>query len=124
MHLKVFVKLKKNPKNPLVWAKKPKKTQKTQKNPKKTKKKPLGWVFFKKTRVFSNPGQNIFREPRWLAEQFLCHMWLSEYAAKTSKSHNIALCRGVSERVCRISTGSVYKKFRETIPSCLSVGGW
>jgi hypothetical protein len=55
MHLKVFVKLKKNPKNPLVWAKnpkKPKKTQKTQKNPKK----PTGLGFFKKTRVFSNPA--------------------------------------------------------------------
>jgi hypothetical protein len=55
MHLKVFMKLEKNPKNPLVWAKKPKKpkkTQKTQKNPKK----PTGLGFFKKTRVFSNPG--------------------------------------------------------------------
>ncbi len=39
MHLKVFVKLKKNPKNPLVWAKNPKKNPKTQKNPKN----PLGW---------------------------------------------------------------------------------
>jgi hypothetical protein len=61
MHLKVFVKLKKTLKNPLVWAKKPrkpKKTQKTQKKtkkPKKNQKNPLGWVFFKKTRVFSNP---------------------------------------------------------------------
>jgi hypothetical protein len=44
MHLKVFVKLNKNPKNPLVWAKKP------QKNP-------LGWFFLKKTRVFSNPDR-------------------------------------------------------------------
>jgi hypothetical protein len=54
MHLKVFMKLKKtlktlssgqkNPKNP----KNPKKPQKNQKNP-------LGWVFLKKTRVFSNP---------------------------------------------------------------------
>jgi hypothetical protein len=35
----------KNPKNPLVRVKKPKKTQKN----------PLGWVFLKKTRVFSNP---------------------------------------------------------------------
>jgi hypothetical protein len=59
MHLKVFVKLK-NPKNPLVWAKNPKnpkKTPKTQKKPKKPKK-PQGWFFFKKTRVFSNPGQH------------------------------------------------------------------
>ncbi len=46
MHLKVFVKLEKNPKNPLVWAKKNKK------NPKK----PTGLGFFKKTRVFSNPA--------------------------------------------------------------------
>ena len=65
MHPKVFVKLKKTlktlssgQKNP----KKPQKTQKTQKNPKKpkkpkkTQKNPLGWVFLKKTRVFSNPG--------------------------------------------------------------------
>ncbi len=50
MHLKVFVKLKKNPKNPLVWAKKPKKNQKTQKNPKKTKK--THWAVF----FFKNPG--------------------------------------------------------------------
>jgi hypothetical protein len=62
MHLKVFVKLKINPKNPLVWAKKnqkPKKSQKTQKNPKKPKinqKNPLGWVLKKKTWVFSNPA--------------------------------------------------------------------
>ncbi len=60
MHLKVFVKLKKtlkpsrlgkkNQKKP----KKPKKPKKTQKNPKK----PTGLVFFKKTRVFSNPAKN------------------------------------------------------------------
>ncbi len=63
MHLKVFVKLQ-NPKNPLVWAKKPKKNQKKPKNPKKpkkTQKNPLGWVFFKKTRVFSNPAGKISR---------------------------------------------------------------
>jgi hypothetical protein len=58
MHLKVFVKLKKKPKNPLVWAKKPKKTQKTQKTQKKNQKNPLGWFFLKKTRVFSNPAPN------------------------------------------------------------------
>jgi hypothetical protein len=64
MHPKVIVKLKKNPKNPLVWAKKPKKTQKNPKKPKKPKKtqknpkKPTGLGFFKKTRVFSNPDQN------------------------------------------------------------------
>jgi hypothetical protein len=55
MHLKVFVKLKKNPKNLLVQAKKPKKTQKNPKNPKKPKKNqknPLGWVFFKKPGFF------------------------------------------------------------------------
>jgi hypothetical protein len=33
MHLKVFVKLKKKPKNPLVRAKKPKKNQKNPKKP-------------------------------------------------------------------------------------------
>jgi hypothetical protein len=59
MHSKVFVKLKKTlkpsrpgkktQKNP----KKPKKPKKTQKNPKK----PTGLGFFKKTRVFSNPGR-------------------------------------------------------------------
>ncbi len=49
MHLKVFVKLKKNPKNPLVWAKKPKKKPK---NPKK----PTGLGFFFKKPGFSNPG--------------------------------------------------------------------
>jgi hypothetical protein len=41
MHLKVFVKLKKNSKNPLVWAKKPKKTKK-----KKPKKKHWAGFFF------------------------------------------------------------------------------
>ncbi len=47
MHLKVFVKLKKKPKNPLVWAKNPKKPKKTQKNPKNPKKnkKPTGLFF-------------------------------------------------------------------------------
>jgi hypothetical protein len=68
MHLKVFVKLKKTlktlclgkktqktqkkPKNP----KKNQKNQKKTKKPKKTQKKPTGLGFFKKTRVFSNPG--------------------------------------------------------------------
>jgi hypothetical protein len=47
MHLKVFMKLEKNPKNPLVWAKKPKKNPKNPKNPKK----PTGLGFFLK-----NPG--------------------------------------------------------------------
>ncbi len=46
MHLKVFVKLKENPKNPHVWAKKNKKNPKTQKKPKKPPKKPTGPVFF------------------------------------------------------------------------------
>jgi hypothetical protein len=49
------VKIKKNPKNTLVWAKKPKKTQKNPKNPKKpkkTQKNPLGWVFLKKPGFF------------------------------------------------------------------------
>ncbi len=62
MHPKVFVKLKKTLKTlspGKKTQKKPKKTQKTQKNPKKpkkTQKNPLGWVFLKKTRVFSNPA--------------------------------------------------------------------
>jgi hypothetical protein len=49
MHLKVFVKLKKTLKTPLVWAKNPKKTKKTQKtqknpkNPKKTQKTHWAW---------------------------------------------------------------------------------
>jgi hypothetical protein len=65
MHLKVFVKLEKTlktlssgQKNP----KKPKKNQKTQKKTPKKQKNPLGWFFFLKTRVFSNPAfsRNIF----------------------------------------------------------------
>jgi hypothetical protein len=58
MHLKVFLKLKETLKPSLLG----KKTQKTRKNPKKhkkhkkTQKNPLGWFFFKKTRV-SNPGE-------------------------------------------------------------------
>jgi hypothetical protein len=74
----------KNPKNPLVWAKKPKKTQK---NPKKTKtnpknpKKPTGLGFFKKTRVFSNPGSDIcknyqFGFPRLKMHHFLRKMFI------------------------------------------------
>jgi hypothetical protein len=68
MHLKEFLKLKKNPKtlssgqkNP----KKPKKTQKTQKNPKNPKKtkKPTGLVFFKKNQGFFQP----------------CKQWLVRY---------------------------------------------
>jgi hypothetical protein len=64
MHLKVFLKLKKtlkNPKNPLVWAKKTQKNPKKTKKPKKTQKKPkkpTGLGFFKKTRVFSNPASD------------------------------------------------------------------
>ncbi len=53
MHQKVSVKLEKNPKNPLVWAKKPKKTQKTQKtqkNPEKPQK--TRWAGF----LFKKPG--------------------------------------------------------------------
>jgi hypothetical protein len=58
MHLKVqYCETEKNPKNPLVWAKKPKKPKKTQKTQKKPKN-PLGWVFFIKNWVFSNP-ENI-----------------------------------------------------------------
>jgi hypothetical protein len=46
MHLKVFVKLKKNPINPLVWAKNPKNPKKSKKNPQNPKKpkKPTGLV--------------------------------------------------------------------------------
>ncbi len=54
MHLKVFVKLKK-PLKPSRLGKKTQKTQKKPKKPKKNPKNPLGWVFLKKTRVFSNP---------------------------------------------------------------------
>jgi hypothetical protein len=53
MHLKVFVKLKKTLETLSSGQKNPKKTKKTQKNP-------LGWFFFLKTRVFSNPASNIF----------------------------------------------------------------
>jgi hypothetical protein len=52
MHLKVYVKLKKKPKNPLVWAKK---TTKKTKKPKKTtkkQKKPTRLGFLKKTGFF------------------------------------------------------------------------
>ena len=59
MHLKVFVKLEKKPKNPLVWAKKTQKTQKkTKKNLKKTKNpQKTHWAgFFFFYRVLSNPG--------------------------------------------------------------------
>ncbi len=57
MHLKVFVKLKKTLKILSPGQKNPKKTQKNPKKPQKTQKKPTGLGFFKKTRVFSNPGQ-------------------------------------------------------------------
>jgi hypothetical protein len=65
MHLKVFVKLKKTLKTLSSGQKKPKKTQKNPKNPKKnkkTQKNPLGWVFLKKTRVFSNPVLNTSKD--------------------------------------------------------------
>jgi hypothetical protein len=52
MHLKVFLKLKKNPKTLSSGPKKPKKTQKTQKKTKKTKKpKKTHWAGF-----FFKPG--------------------------------------------------------------------
>jgi hypothetical protein len=76
MHLKVFVKLKKtlkilssgqktqkNPKKPKKKPKKPKKPKKNQKNPKK----PTGLGFFKKTRVFSNPGCSRCKIHRYVA---------------------------------------------------------
>jgi hypothetical protein len=62
MHPKVFVKLKKT----LKTLSSGQKTQKNQKKPKKTKKtqkNPLGWVFFKKNRVFSNPDFIILIKP-------------------------------------------------------------
>jgi hypothetical protein len=55
MHLKVFVKLKKTLKT-LCLGKKTQKNPKKPKKPKKKTKKPTGLGFFKKTRVFSNPG--------------------------------------------------------------------
>jgi hypothetical protein len=65
MHLKVFVKLKNTlktlssgQKNPKKTPKKPKKNKNQKKNNKKTtknQKNPLGWVFLKNTRYFSNP---------------------------------------------------------------------
>ena len=55
MHLKVFVKLKKTLKTLSSGQKNPKKPKKKPKNPQKNQKNPLGWVFKKKTRVFSNP---------------------------------------------------------------------
>ncbi len=51
MHLKVFVKLKKTLKILSIGQKNPKNPKK----PKKNQKNPLGWFFFFKTRVFSNP---------------------------------------------------------------------
>jgi hypothetical protein len=49
MHLRVFLKLKKNPENSLFWANIFKKNPKKQKKTKKNKKNPLGWVIKKKT---------------------------------------------------------------------------
>jgi hypothetical protein len=72
MHLKVFLKLKKKPKTLSSGQKKPKKTQKNQKNnnkkQQKKQKNPLGWVFFKKTRVFSNPDLPEYRAPEQAEE--------------------------------------------------------
>ncbi len=66
MHLKVFVKQKKTLKT-LSSGQKTQKNPKKPKKPKKNQKNPLGWVFFKKTRVFSNPGcvyqRSQFRVP-------------------------------------------------------------
>jgi hypothetical protein len=56
MHLKVLVKLKKTLKTLSSGQKNPKKPKK----PKKNKKNPLGWVFKKKTRVFSNPDRYAY----------------------------------------------------------------
>jgi len=61
MHLKVFLKLNKNPKNSLFWANIFLKNQKTQKKTKKpikkqkTQKNPLGWVFKKKPGFYFFP---------------------------------------------------------------------
>jgi hypothetical protein len=72
MHPKVIVKLKKTlktlssgQKNP---KKKPKKPKKTQKNPKKT----TGLGFFKKTRVFSNPGYTGFEIDHSFTNSLTC----------------------------------------------------
>jgi hypothetical protein len=64
MHLKVFVKLTKNPKNPPVWAKNPKKPKKKTKNPKKPKKpkKTTGLVFFLKPGFFPTLFSLRFKE--------------------------------------------------------------
>jgi hypothetical protein len=61
------MKLKKKPKNPLFWEKKPKKTQKNPKKNKKTQKtqktqkNPLGWFFYKKKPWFFPTLLNITR---------------------------------------------------------------
>jgi hypothetical protein len=86
MHLKVFMKLEKTLKPLSSWQKNPKKskkTQKTQKNPKKPKK-PTGLGFFKKTRVFSNPGSqgiHLFRN-----HQRLCRKYRTDLILKTFKN--------------------------------------
>ncbi len=60
MHLKVFVKLKKTLKTLSSGQKKTKKKpKKPPKKNKKPQKNPLGWVFFKKKRVFSNTDCRI-----------------------------------------------------------------
>jgi hypothetical protein len=79
MHLKVFVKLKKTLKTLSSGQKTQKKKKKTQETQKKQKnpKKPTGLVFFKKTRVFSNPGLHNSKK---------CILWLSrESRAKKTK---------------------------------------
>jgi hypothetical protein len=67
MHLKIFEKLKKTLKT-LSSGKKP---PKNPKNPQKNPKKPTGLVFFKKTRVFSNP--EFISIPFLYCPMCLCH---------------------------------------------------
>jgi hypothetical protein len=74
MHLKVFVKLKKNLKTLSSGQKKTKKTQKNPKKPKKPQKNqkkpknPLGWVFLKKPGFFPTLWQTrqIHSPRHWL----------------------------------------------------------
>ena len=72
MHLKVFLKLKKNPKTLSSGPKKPKKTQKTQKKTKKTKKpKKTHWAGFYFNPVFFQPcleAQVVGDAVAWLAQ--------------------------------------------------------
>jgi hypothetical protein len=94
------VKLKKNPKNPLVWAKKPKK-------PKKTQKKPPGWVL-KKTGFFPTLAFSGF-ESACLGRESASGLRLGACPDRESSCR----CRG---RACKVlvepirGTGEAVKK--------------